>query len=229
MTSVLIQNTYERSQNDMAIKRRNAEEATVTETPNTHSENKTKKPIWKKWWFWLIVILIIGCIGSDSDDTTQQPNSETVTNVGDDTNDNTANVSDDTTQKSETTIDNESESEQGVSLEECIETVKTAITGTVGQGEVIKDVTLKDKDLCVYVDLSSATPQIQIPLDALAMSRTSSITDKILELEQYEELWETITIDFGELGYIRNEKDDIRDDGYGKYFSGDFKLETNTP
>lgn len=142
----------------MAIKRRNAEEATVTETPNTHSENKTKKPIWKKWWFWLIVILIIGCIGSDSDDTTQ---------------------------KSETTIDNESESEQRVSLEECIETVKTAITGTVGQGEVIKDVTLKDKDLCVYVDLSSATPQIQIPLDALAMSRTSSITDKILELEQY--------------------------------------------
>ena len=95
----------------MAIKRRNAEEATVTETPNTHSENKTKKPIWKKWWFWLIVILIIGCIGSDSDDTTQQPNSETVTNVGDDTNDNTANVSDDTTQKSETTVNNEPESE----------------------------------------------------------------------------------------------------------------------
>lgn len=34
---------------------------------------KVKKPIYKKWWFWLIVVLIIGAIGAnlEEDETTQ--------------------------------------------------------------------------------------------------------------------------------------------------------------
>lgn len=31
-------------------------------------EEKQKKPAYKKWWFWLIVILVIGAIGSSIDD-----------------------------------------------------------------------------------------------------------------------------------------------------------------
>lgn len=50
--------------------------------------DEVKKPIWKKWWFWLIVILIIWAIGSSGDnkttqttapDTTQQTASTTQT------------------------------------------------------------------------------------------------------------------------------------------------------
>ncbi len=35
-------------------------------------EEKTKKPIYKKWWFWVIVVLIVGAIGmgNSSDNTT---------------------------------------------------------------------------------------------------------------------------------------------------------------
>lgn len=39
-------------------------------------EEKQKKPVYKKWWFWLIVILVIGAIGSsmgeESDTTDKQ-------------------------------------------------------------------------------------------------------------------------------------------------------------
>ena len=39
-------------------------------------EEKQKKPVYKKWWFWLIVILVIGAIGSsmgeESDTTGKQ-------------------------------------------------------------------------------------------------------------------------------------------------------------
>ena len=84
----------------MAIKRRNAEEATVTETPNTHSENKTKKPIWKKWWFWALVLVIVASIGNSSEDTTQK--SETVVE---------SEQENDTTQQTETVMESEPESE----------------------------------------------------------------------------------------------------------------------
>lgn len=34
------------------------------------SQEKIKKPLWKKWWFWLIIILLIGGIGSAADSGT---------------------------------------------------------------------------------------------------------------------------------------------------------------
>ena len=53
------------------------------------SKNKSKKPFFKKWWFWLIVVLMIGSCGANSDTatdpvsttppTTQTPTSEPTT------------------------------------------------------------------------------------------------------------------------------------------------------
>ena len=53
----------------------------------------------------------------------------------------------------------------------------------------------------------------------MAFSRTGSITDRILDLYEYDALWDTITIDFGDLGYIKNFQKDIRKNEYGmRYF-----------
>ena len=52
----------------------------------------------------------------------------------------------------------------------------------------------------------------------VALARTSSITDDILTLTQYESLWDTITVDFGEVGHITNGKDDLQVGATGKYF-----------
>lgn len=73
--------------------------------------------------------------------------------------------------------------------------------------------------------LAKLTPPPLI-LEDLALSRTSSITDSILKLTQYENLWDTITIDFGSVGYIRNDKSNMADSGQGAYFHAEnFTLE----
>lgn len=126
-------------------------------------------------------------------------------------------------QSSEKT-DSESTTEKA-STDDFVSDVKAAIDGDVGAGEAITDVKFEDGDLCVYVDLSKADPT-PLTLEDLAESRTSSITDSILELTEYDDLWDTITVDFGSIGKITNGKSDIRDDGYGRYF--DFDLEDLT-
>lgn len=189
-------------------------------TPNSVSgEGKTQKAIWKKWWFWALIVVVLWAVGSSSEDTTQQPE-----NVVENEQESEPTQE---TEKEETKSTQTTESEQEISLEDkFVETVKADIAGAVGEDEFITDVILKDKQLYVYVDFSATTVSI-ITLEDLAISRTSSITDEILALTQYEDLWETIIVDFGELGYIQNGKDNIKDDGYGKYFSSEnFKLET---
>lgn len=124
--------------------------------------------------------------------------------------------------------DNGTQTEQGENMTESnfAEDVKNAIQGDVGENEVIKDVTFENKELCVYVDFSKVDPA-PLTIEDLAISRTSSITDAILELKQYDDLWETITVDFGEVGKIKNEKAGIQEnENGGRYFpSEDFKLQ----
>lgn len=105
--------------------------------------------------------------------------------------------------------------------EEFVQEVKTAIEGQVGDGEEITDVQLDGDGLVVFVDISGASipSGISIGLDDLAKSRFSSITDKILELDRYDDIWETITVDFGDVGRITCGKRDIEESDYGRYFS----------
>lgn len=103
--------------------------------------------------------------------------------------------------------------------------VKYVIQGAIGSNEAITDVVLENEDLCVYVDFSNADPS-PLTLEDLALARTGSITDAILELKDYDDLWETITVDFGEVGHITNNKADIQTSGGGRYFpSENFKLQ----
>ena len=81
-------------------------------------------------------------------------------------------------------------------------------------------------NLCVTVDLSKANPE-PLTMEDLAISRTWAITDAILELTDYDSQWNTITIDFGDIGRITSKKDDIKENEFGgRYFpSENFTLE----
>lgn len=115
----------------------------------------------------------------------------------------------------------ETASTKDASPDDFIAEVKDVIQGAINNKmESIQDVALKDGDLCVYVDFSNADPS-PLTLEDLALSRNGSITDAILELKGYDSLWETITIDFGEVGYITNSKADMEDNGFGRYFPSD--------
>lgn len=104
--------------------------------------------------------------------------------------------------------------------DEYVKAVKSEIQSAINsKDETITDVTLKNGDLRVIVDLSEADPS-PLTIEDLAISRAQSITDSILTIEGYDDLWNTITVDFGNIGKITNNKDDIKENAYGRYFPG---------
>lgn len=57
----------------------------------TKTDDKIKKPIYKKWWFYVAIILVIGIFGSMSEDTpTPDTNKQPVATETPDTNENTS-------------------------------------------------------------------------------------------------------------------------------------------
>lgn len=72
----------------------------------------------------------------------------------------------------------------------------------------VTDVTLENSNLCIYVDTSANTTTLSI--ENWATIQAASITDNILSLStQYDTLWDTITVDFGEAGKVINSKSDM--------------------
>ena len=156
------------------------------------TKSNGKKPIFKKWWFWVIIVVILAAIFGNSG-----------------TNDS---IKDETKDAINST-------EQQATSDEFVEDVKTAISGAIdSDNEAITDIALKDKDLCVTVDLSKVDPS-PLTIEDLAISRTSSITDAILELTGYDSQWNTITVDFGDVGKVVCDKDSIKEnEAGGRYF-----------
>lgn len=105
-----------------------------------------------------------------------------------------------------------------VSNEDLVNTVREAIGGAIGEGEKITDVRFDGTTLTVSIDLSGAKSVFSAR--DIALSRISSITDNILDLEdKYYNTWETITLDFGNEGTAVLDKSLITDQGFGKYFN----------
>lgn len=72
----------------------------------------------------------------------------------------------------------------------------------------VTDITLENSNLCIYVDTNANTTTL--PIENWATIEAISITDNILSLStQYDTLWDTITVDFGEVGKIINSKSDM--------------------
>lgn len=112
-----------------------------------------------------------------------------------------------------------------LNADEYISKVKTEIQKSVASDEKILSVSLNNKELLIKVDLSQSDPT-PLTIEDLAITRTSSITDSILKLSEYYDLWDVIIVDFGAIGKISNNKDDIKSNGYGNYFpSSGFILE----
>ncbi len=102
-----------------------------------------------------------------------------------------------------------------LSTDEFISEIPDVIDGSVGAEDSIDNISLENGNLLICVTLGNPSP---FSYEDLMLSRTSSITDAILSLENCFDLWDTITIDYGEHGSIQNGHDNIQDDGYGAYF-----------
>lgn len=157
---------------------------------------------------WFVLLIMVGVNGGSSGDDQRTASPDKIVEDVNTTEDNQGAGSSENNQEAELS-------------DQFIKDVKTAIQDSVGENESIQDVTFENEDLCVYVNFNQVDPA-PLTLEDLAISRTSSITDAILTLTQYDPLWNTITVDFGELGQIQNSKDDIQDNGYGgRYFQSE--------
>lgn len=105
-----------------------------------------------------------------------------------------------------------------VDADTLVTTVEEVIEGQVGKGEAITGVDFDGNNLTVYVDMSGADTSIFTAYD-IALSRISSITDQILALgDEYYNTWNTVTVDFGDVGKAVLDKSIVKDEGFGKYF-----------
>lgn len=98
--------------------------------------------------------------------------------------------------------------------------ISKAIKDQIAEGEKIKNITVKNSDVTIDVDLSKSLYDIKLPDSELAISRASSITDAILSLpDKQEKLWNKITLNFKGIGTVTRTKKDIKTNEYDmKYF-----------
>ncbi len=105
-----------------------------------------------------------------------------------------------------------------VSEKELITKVKDVTKDFVGPEEKITNIAFENGNLTVFMDISQADTST-ITFQDYARSNISAITDKILELDdRYYNSWDTITMDFGEIGRATLTKDIVKDQGFGKFF-----------
>lgn len=95
----------------------------------------------------------------------------------------------------------------------------------IKEDESIMDIKLENKDLRLYIDLSKVELTISRPPEDTAGLLSIAIGDDILTLNGYDDLWDTITFDFGDVGKITRGKADIEITETGRYFVGTPVLE----
>lgn len=180
--------------------------------------NGNKKAFYKKWWFWLIIVVFAPCIvmffvgmAEGVKDILNEELSSTNQSISEVVNDEV-----DTSQPA--TKENDDDV--------FIRKVREVSEGAIGVDEEITKVVLENGNLYVYVDLSGIDPA-PLTIEDIALERNSSITDVILELNSYDDLWETITVSFGNTGKVVNNKKDVKENEFGgRYFpSENFKLQ----
>ena len=110
-----------------------------------------------------------------------------------------------------------------VSSDELVAKVTELLPDHITPGTEIKSVTMgEDKNLSIVVDLTHVNDnaKIQLPLDVIAETSVSDITDPILDLgDEYFNAWDTMTLDFGEYGHATFSKADVAANAVGRYFS----------
>ena len=100
-------------------------------------------------------------------------------------------------------VEHTDNSDVEVTPENFISDIKSLI-----DNDTVTDVTLENSNLCIYVDTNANTTSL--PIENWATIQATSITDNILSLStQYDTLWNTITVDFGEAGKVINSKSDM--------------------
>lgn len=119
--------------------------------------------------------------------------------------------------QSDSSVADTSSQSSGESVGAFIQEIRSTISGSVGEDESITDVSLSDGNVCIVVDLSETDTSV-LSIEDIAVSRAGSITDAFLDISGFDDLWDSITLDFGDVGKITVDKDRIETNEYGDRF-----------
>ena len=130
---------------------------------------------------------------------------------------------------------NPEEPEPSASVQSGDDFVSLARDAVAAEGyddEPITDVSLVDRDLRITVDMSNSSlneyRDNEAVLVEMLRGKSDHYTEAVLALgKQYDELWDTITVDFAGLGKVVSKYKDIQvSDGGERYFpSWDYEIQ----
>lgn len=90
---------------------------------------------------------------------------------------------------------------------------------------VVTDVTLEDKHLYIKLDISKIEPSAPFDLSDSAVAIHDYVAGAVIENKEFDELWNTITIEYLNVCKITCLKEEMVENEYGRYFP-DIRLES---
>lgn len=100
------------------------------------------------------------------------------------------------------------------SSREFVDQVWEVFADSVCEYELITDIRIDNKNLIIDVSLPVAADTEDLTVEEITVNSTGSIADPILDMTEYYDLWDSITVDFGSLGYSTNTKDNITGESF---------------
>ena len=103
-----------------------------------------------------------------------------------------------------------------------IDSIKESISGSLGEGEEFTNIELDGDNVIIHVNLNHKKDDT-LPESELAYSRSSSITDKLLELKG----WNSVKIIFEEFGEVKLNYDQHESNETGALYFDYLLIEDN--
>ena len=198
----------------------------VNAVDNRMDGKKEKKKFYKKKRFWLIVLLIllIGNAGSPGEKTEVKEVTKTVTQVEEkqkakeskkDTKEKDKN---DTEEKKDAdeVLENFQENLDKTNAKLIKKEISELLYIEIGDSEVakeisktkIKNVKLKNQKLRINLDTSEVNIEM-LDNEATAMLISAGVTEELLRHDEFDDYWNTVTINFKDIGSLKYSEDDV--------------------
>lgn len=193
---------------------------TVNTADNRMDGKKEKKKFYKKKRFWLIVLLVllIGNAGSSGEKTEVKETTKAVTQVEEkqkakeSKNDTKEKDKNDTEEKKDAdeVLENFQENLDKTNAKLIKKEISEFLYIEIGDNEIaktkIKSVKLKNQKLKINLDISEVNIEF-LESEAIARVITQGVTEELLRHDEFDDYWNTVTINFEGIGSLTYNED----------------------
>ena len=132
--------------------------------------------------------------------------------------------------KEDNTVTNTEVKQELSTEEQFVEDVKVTLQKYIdnySKEEKLTDVYFANGELWICLDVSSVNTTL-LPIDHFAIQETGFLTDYILALNEYTNLWDIIIVKYEDVGYIKLDKSIWEKKADGQYYFPTLNMELIT-